>query len=183
MALKVPLDHARTFLSHERQRFRDEARLQAKYLGSGVPAVFASSFGGYGCPYIAMEYIDGQTLNAFFPTSPPTRMQCLEGIQRVARICRALAPLHADGTLHLDLSAGNVHFDKQDNVKILDFGFGYGHGVKPFDRDIAGTLDYMAPEKAHGAETFKASTDVFSVGVFLARMATGKALFSSWPDG
>lgn len=179
VALKVPIRFEGDPDPKDRKRFYDEARLQAKYLGAGVPAVFACSFGDYGVPYIAMEYIEGKQLEEFFPKQQPDRKQCVDGFRLIAKVCRALEPLHRDQTLHLDLSAGNVYLDSQGNVKILDFGFGYARGLKPLDKLIAGTLDYMAPEKAVGARHFRPSTDVFSLGVFLARMATGHVIFPS----
>lgn len=176
VAIKVPIKSKGEPDPNDRRRFYDEARLQAKYLGAGVPAVFACSFGDFGVPYIAMEYIDGQKLDELFPKQQPDRKQCIEGFRLIAKVCRALEPLHRDNTLHLDLSAGNVYLDSQGNVKILDFGFGYAHGLKPIDQAIVGTPDYMAPEKAHGAKRYRPATDVFSLGVFLMRMATGQVV-------
>ena len=176
VAIKIPLRSGQDLEPSDRKRFYDEVRLQAKYLGAGVPAVFASSFGDYGVPFIAMEFVDGTKLEKHFPKGQPSRSQCIDGFKRIAQVCRALAPMHEDGTLHLDLSPANVHFTKQGQVKILDFGFGYAKGLKPLETGIAGTLDYMAPEKARGEKQFKPYTDVFSIGAFLFRMATGKPI-------
>ena len=117
VAIKIPLRSGQDLEPSERKRFYDEVRLQAKYLGAGVPAVFASSFGDYGVPYIAMEFVDGTKLEKYFPKGQPSRSECIDGFKRIAQVCRALAPMHEDGTLHLDLSPANVTSPSKNKSK------------------------------------------------------------------
>ena len=173
VAIKVPRYHEDGFDRLTLQRFYSEARLQSKYLGSGVPAVFEFGITNAGVPFIAMELVEGKPLESFFNDTRGTFDSQRDGIRLIAKICRALAPIHADGNSHLDLSPSNVFIKPDGQVKILDFGFGYDSSQNRQRLEVAGTPCYMAPEKARGdSSKFSVRTDVFSIGAFLARMIT-----------
>ncbi len=173
VALKVPRQHEDGFDRLILQRFYSEARLQSKYLGSGVPAVFEFGMSNAGVPFISMELVEGKSLESFFKVTRGTFDSQRDGIRLIAKICRALAPIHADGNSHLDLSPSNVFIKPDGQVKILDFGFGHDTSQSRQRLEAAGTPCYMAPEKARGdSSKFSIRTDVFSIGAFLARMIT-----------
>jgi len=137
-----------------------------------------------GASYIAMEHVDGQSLS----TQVPAGGLPLELILRYAvQIADALAHAHARGVIHRDLKTANVVITTQGQVKVLDFGLAKRiledaneetrSMLSGFQgSDMVGTLPYMAPEILIG-ETSDVRTDIWSFGVLLYNLATGKLPF------
>jgi len=141
--------------------------------------------------YIAMELLDGPTLMqriAGQPLEPDTIVEL--GIQ----LADALAAAHAKGIVHRDIKTTNVIVSDRDQVKILDFGLAkLQHRQEPqtdaeaptatrhldltSEGTAVGTVAYMSPEQALGKEV-DARSDIFSLGVVLYEMATGRQPFS-----
>jgi Tol biopolymer transport system component len=142
-----------------------------------------------GMPFIAMEMIEGQTLAARLQRDGPLP---LDELLRVALgIAEGLAAAHAKGIVHRDLKPGNVMLTPEGGVKILDFGLAKPHlgfsdetltaaetisGELTRQGQILGTVAYMSPEQARG-EPVDTRSDVFSFGIVLHEMATGKRPF------
>jgi serine/threonine protein kinase len=138
-----------------------------------------------GIPYIVMEYVDGETLGALIEREailPPRRAL---GIAR--QILSALSDAHGHGIVHRDLKPENILLvgkKKQDVVKVLDFGIAKimqrpeMGDVSALTRDgtIFGTPHYISPEQAGGQEV-DVRADLYSLGVILFRMATGRLPF------
>jgi len=140
-----------------------------------------------GHDFIAMEYVDGQTLQQAIPKRGlPLNQALLYGIQ----IAGALARAHSAGITHRDLKPSNVMADKHGTVKVLDFGLakltgpsGPGqedpaHTLRPLTEQgaIVGTVAYMSPEQAEG-KPVDARSDIFSFGSLLYEMVTGRRAF------
>src|SRR5205085_1749192 len=136
-----------------------------------------------GRPFIAMECIEGLTLHALAARRP--------GVEEVARLlgqaARALAAAHAAGIVHRDIKPENIMVRADGYVKVLDFGLAHllpdctvaapksaagdaGPGT------LLGTVSYMSPEQAR-AESVGTATDVFSLGIVLYELATGRHPF------
>jgi hypothetical protein len=128
-------------------------------------------------PYIAMEFIPGETLqqrlNRVGPVEPAE-------VVRVGRqIAEGLAAAHADDLIHRDIKPGNILLEgSQHRVKITDFGLARAADDASLSQSgiIAGTPMYMAPEQALG-HTLDQRADLFSLGSVLYQMAAGRPPF------
>src|SRR5450432_3730260 len=138
-----------------------------------------------GRPYLAMEYIEGQTLShdvLLGGLNPETVVRY--GIQ----LADALAHAHERGIVHRDLKSGNVIVTPSGRVKVRDFGLSrrpeqaVSEDTTQFDQSwdeqhsITGTLPYIAPELLRGHEA-DARSDVWALGVMLYEMAAGRRPF------
>jgi serine/threonine protein kinase/tetratricopeptide (TPR) repeat protein len=137
-----------------------------------------------GQPYIVMELMEGQTLESLVRSGhlPPDRALDI-GIQ----VADALDAAHRKGIVHRDIKSANIFLTARDDAKVLDFGVAKLMASADTERDEAdtaltgvgtavGTVSYMSPEQARG-EDVDARSDLFSLGVVLYQMVTGRLPF------
>ncbi|MCA1602695.1 MAG: protein kinase, partial [Acidobacteria bacterium] len=142
-----------------------------------------------GHPYTATEFIDGETLREHMAG---TRMRLDESLDIAAQVASALAAAHAAGIVHRDIKPENVMLRSDGFVKVLDFGLAKlapRHAsmsepdeptksmVKTNPGMVMGTVQYMSPEQARGQDV-DARTDIWSLGVVVYEMVTGRAPFA-----
>lgn len=122
--------------------------------------------------FIIMEYIDGDSLDKMIQRLryiPPLLIANF-----IVQICHALSYAHKRGVIHRDINPTNIIVQRNDRLKILDFGLACRVGTEDYSN--AGTAYYMAPEQIRG-EPVDPRTDIFALGICAFEMATGKKPF------
>jgi serine/threonine protein kinase len=135
-----------------------------------------------GCPYIVMEYLEGDDLGHIFARRGP--LPANEVCNYMAQAARGLAHAHEKGVIHRDIKPTNLFLAKSGIVKVLDLGCGEliggaGQAGNVFDTDegvVVGTVDFMSPEQVRDAE-IDARTDLFSLGCTMYRILSGAYAF------
>jgi eukaryotic-like serine/threonine-protein kinase len=180
------------------ERFRREARAASALNHPGICTIYDIGEQD-GRAFIAMEFIDGETLRSHIHGKALPVEELLElGIQ----IAEALDAAHAEGIIHRDIKPANIFVTKRGRAKVLDFGLAklVPKGVAIADADsggdtststststsiagiISGTPSYMSPEQVRG-DALDARTDIFSLGLVLYEMATGRQAFGGGTGG
>jgi serine/threonine-protein kinase len=158
-------------------RFLAEARAAARLSHPGI--VVGHDVGratADGPPYMALEYLVGETLEARLEREPlPWR----EALRIVGRVADALHHAHAQGVVHRDIKPANIMLLPTGEPKIMDFGVARVDSAKlTSPGELFGTPLYMAPEQVHG-EPVDARTDLFSLGSVLYTVLTGRPAFEA----
>jgi serine/threonine protein kinase len=156
-------------------RFFREARAAGNLSHPGIVTIF--DFGeDNGRYFIAMEYLEGETLKSRIARTGPLPTD--EAIRILSALCDAVEYAHARQIVHRDIKPDNIHILPDGSVKITDFGIArmLGEQTITVAGQVFGTPSYMAPEQIRGAMV-DARTDIFSLGLVLFEMLSGRKAF------
>ncbi len=156
------------------ERFRREASSAASLSHANIVSVYDRGEWG-GTYYIAMEYLDGRSLDSIVreeaPLTPERAIEITEQVLRAARFA------HRRGVVHRDLKPHNVIIDDEGRVKVTDFGIARA-GTSEITQtgSIMGTARYLSPEQAQG-NAVSPRSDLYAVGIMLYELLTGTVPF------
>lgn len=157
------------------RRFRNEAKAITLLSHPNIVEVYDVSFGDR-LQYIVMEYIDGITLKQYIEQEGAIRWD--EALHFTIQILMALEHAHEKGIIHRDIKPQNVMLLQNGTIKVTDFGiarFSQSETQTMTDKAI-GSVHYIAPEQARG-DYITNKADIYSVGVMLYEMITGRLPF------
>ena len=157
-----------------RRRFRDESRAVAQLSHANIVSVYDVSSSG-DTEYIVMELIDGITLKQYMERRG--QMDWRESLHFIIQIMRALEHAHSRGIIHRDIKPQNIMVLRDGSVKVADFGIAcLQNNAQTLTQDALGSVHYISPEQARG-EHIDARSDIYSAGVVLYEMLTGRLPF------
>ena len=157
------------------ERFRREATHAAGLSHPNIVSIFdrGEIDGSY---FIVMEYVEGRTLKELLVSRGPCPVPVAVSYTR--QILAALRYAHRNGIIHRDIKPHNVIVDREGRVKVTDFGIARaGTSQMTEAGSIIGTAQYLSPEQARGAPV-EESSDLYSTGVVLYELLTGKVPFT-----
>ena len=156
------------------ERFRREASSAAGLQHQNVVSVYdRGEFDD--TAYIAMEFVDGQTLKTIVTQEGP--LEPARAIEITTQILRAARFAHKRGIIHRDFKPHNVIVDAEDRAKVTDFGIARaGASDMTQTGSIMGTAQYLSPEQAQGLPV-SAQSDLYSIGILLFELLTGRVPF------
>src|SRR5947199_6149035 len=168
-----------------KRRFVREAITASQISHPNVAVVYEAGEADDGTAFIAMQYVEGETLRDRLRRGP---MAIPEVVRIVTEVADALEDAHRRGIVHRDIKPGNIMVDARGHAKVLDFGIAKRIDLANTHEPTAvaetaagmfiGTLQYVSPEQASGGVVDQRS-DIFSFGVVLYEMLSGKNPFAA----
>jgi TolB-like protein/tRNA A-37 threonylcarbamoyl transferase component Bud32 len=167
------------------KRLVKEARAAATLDHSNICSIYEIGEAD-GRSFIAMQYLEGETLDARINREP---LEVKESLAIATQVADALAEAHAHGIIHRDIKPGNIIITSRGEAKVMDFGLARviagaveneaeTQSLLTTPGTIMGTIPYMSPEQVRG-EVLDGRSDIFSFGVVLYEMLTGRQPFAS----
>jgi len=172
------------------QRFEREARAVSALNHPNILTIHEISRDG-GWLYMVTELVEGETLEERMSHAPDHRMQPGEAVEIARQIATALAAAHGAGVVHRDIKPANIMVRRDGWIKVIDFGAAKLVEPSPAEETVTditgaggnpGTPRYMSPEQRRGGPV-DARSDLFSLGIILYEMLTGRWPFEDLVDG
>jgi serine/threonine protein kinase len=168
-----------------RHRFEKESFIIARMNHANIIHVMDRGITEDDHPYFIMEYIQGIDLNTAMKIR---KIPNTEKFDILIQVLKALSYAHKNNVIHRDIKPDNILIDDDRNVKILDFGIAqfYEGKNEPSDRTstgtVMGTYNYMSPEQQESSDNVTAQSDLYSIGVVMYGLFTGKIPTGRFPD-
>ncbi|USP70505.1 Stk1 family PASTA domain-containing Ser/Thr kinase [Ruminococcus sp. FMB-CY1] len=176
VAIKILKDE---YLNNEEfiRRFKNESKAIATLSHPNIVKVYDVSFGDM-IQYIVMEYIDGITLKEYFDQQGIIEWK--EALYLTSQVLKALQHAHEHGIVHRDIKPQNIMLLQDGTIKVTDFGIARfsDKATRTMTEHAIGSVHYISPEQARGEAT-DGKSDIYSVGVMLYEMLTGKLPFDA----
>lgn len=176
VSIKVLKDE---FLANEefRRRFKNESKAIAVLSHPNIVKVYDVSFGDK-LQYIVMEYVEGITLKEYIEQQKVIAWK--DAVHFTEQILRALQHAHDKGIVHRDIKPQNIMLLDDGTIKVTDFGIARFNRTetRTMTANAIGSVHYISPEQARGEYTDD-KADIYSVGVVLYEMITGRVPFES----
>lgn len=175
VALKAIYFGSSTQSDESKKRFKQEAKFVGRLKHPNIVDIYDADE-DRGEPFIVMEYLEGPTLAQVIEIESPLPLERVIGI--VGQISDALNYAHQHSVVHRDIKPLNIFVLQNDQVKVADFGLAKLTSASDLTPEgkITGTFGYTSPEQLRGEE-MDGRTDIFSLGIVIYEMLTGKKPF------
>lgn len=157
------------------KRFYREARISGALSHSNIVTLFDIGELESGVPFLVMEYVEGETIEALLEKGHPFKPEKVVGL--ISQVASALDYAHSQQVIHRDIKPSNLILHDGDRMKVTDFGIAKLVGQEMTQAgQLLGTPSYMSPEQAMG-EPLDGRSDIFSLGVVAFEMMSGAQPF------
>lgn len=166
-----------------RRRFERESYIIARLNHGNIIHVIDRGLDSADMPYFVMEYVEGTDLST---TAKMRKLTFEEKIEIIIQLLKALSYAHKNNVIHRDIKPDNILLDHENTVKILDFGIAQFYedqsSSKTCTGTIMGTYNYMSPEQRKSSDNVTQQSDLYSVGVVMYELFTGKIPIGHFPE-
>lgn len=159
------------------RRFHREAQSATSLAHPNIVSIYDVGEEEQSIYYIVMEYVDGKTLKQYIQQNSPIPVD--KALSIMSQLTSAISHAHQNHIVHRDIKPDNILIDKNENVKITDFGIAMALSATSITQtnSVMGSVHYLSPEQARGGQANHKS-DIYSLGIVMFELLTGRPPFS-----